>query len=234
VDGEGEDGWNEEDAEDVEQVILPATKPKKSADAKKKAAQISTVPGFQSLMTTDPECTPSDPPDHPSRKAVLSVIKAQLGKYLPEEEQVEFEGLIFKTSLSLCEKRKIRKSWLTLGFKDTYLAHARTMIGNLNPDSYIKNVNLFQSFQNKEILLEDIVTKNALEIFPEHWQTLIDQQAKREQIQLEGDRTRATDRFQCKRCGKKETTYYELQTRSADEPMTIFINCLNCGKRWTQ
>ncbi|KAK4436437.1 Transcription elongation factor TFIIS [Sesamum alatum] len=30
----------------------------------------------------------------------------------------------------------------------------------------------------------------------------------------------STDQFTCGRCKKKETTYYQLQTRSADEPMT--------------
>jgi hypothetical protein len=31
----------------------------------------------------------------------------------------------------------------------------------------------------------------------------------------------------------RRTWCYELQTRSSDEPMTIFVTCLDCGKRWT-
>ena len=38
--------------------------------------------------------------------------------------------------------------------------------------------------------------------------------------------------FKCSKCKSDKTTYYEMQTRSADEPMTAFITCLNCGKRW--
>lgn len=38
--------------------------------------------------------------------------------------------------------------------------------------------------------------------------------------------------FVCRRCKSKKTTYYEMQTRSADEPMTIFVTCLNCENRW--
>lgn len=30
----------------------------------------------------------------------------------------------------------------------------------------------------------------------------------------------------------KKTTYYQLQTRSADEPMTTFCTCHECGNRW--
>lgn len=32
----------------------------------------------------------------------------------------------------------------------------------------------------------------------------------------------------------RRTTYYELQTRSQDEPMTQFIRCLDCGFNWKQ
>jgi len=38
--------------------------------------------------------------------------------------------------------------------------------------------------------------------------------------------------FTCAKCKSKKTTYYQLQTRSADEPMTTFVSCLNCGKNW--
>jgi DNA-directed RNA polymerase subunit M/transcription elongation factor TFIIS len=35
--------------------------------------------------------------------------------------------------------------------------------------------------------------------------------------------------FKCKNCKSYKTTYVEKQTRSADEPMTIFITCMLCG-----
>jgi transcription elongation factor S-II len=41
-----------------------------------------------------------------------------------------------------------------------------------------------------------------------------------------------TDQFKCGRCGKRKCKYYQLQTRSADEPMTTFVTCVNCGNRW--
>jgi len=38
--------------------------------------------------------------------------------------------------------------------------------------------------------------------------------------------------FTCGKCKSKKTTYYQMQTRSADEPMTTFVTCMNCNKRW--
>ncbi|KAE8145325.1 transcription factor S-II, central domain-containing protein [Aspergillus avenaceus] len=40
--------------------------------------------------------------------------------------------------------------------------------------------------------------------------------------------------LQCGKCGQRKVTYTEAQTRSADEPMTLFCTCLNCGKSWKQ
>jgi transcription elongation factor S-II len=40
--------------------------------------------------------------------------------------------------------------------------------------------------------------------------------------------------FVCSRCKGTKTTHYSMQTRSSDEPMTVFICCLTCGKRWRQ
>jgi len=34
--------------------------------------------------------------------------------------------------------------------------------------------------------------------------------------------------YQCNRCGSKNTEDYQVQTRSADEPMTTFVRCKDC------
>ncbi|CAO2580986.1 Transcription elongation factor A protein 1 [Lemmus lemmus] len=41
-----------------------------------------------------------------------------------------------------------------------------------------------------------------------------------------------TDLFTCGKCKKKNCTYTQVQTRSADEPMTTFVLCNECGNRW--
>jgi DNA-directed RNA polymerase subunit M/transcription elongation factor TFIIS len=238
-----EDGEAEGEAEEAPTVTARATRQQRRAEIKKKSATHSALP-FLATIATDPELgaestRPGDiaEPQHPLRKRVVQAIATLFGSVRPKMDrvtQILFERLLWNFTMEWCDRKKIRRSWQTIGFKDIYLSICRRVISNLSPTSYVKNEYLWRAWSNREITLEEIVKKNNYELFPEHWQNLIDQQAKREQIQLEGDRSRATDRFQCNRCGKKETTYYELQTRSADEPMTIFINCLNCGKRWTQ
>ncbi|KZT30188.1 transcription elongation factor [Neolentinus lepideus HHB14362 ss-1] len=41
-----------------------------------------------------------------------------------------------------------------------------------------------------------------------------------------------TDAFQCSRCKQRKCRYRQAQTRSADEPMTTFVTCVNCNNRW--
>jgi len=144
------------------------------------------------------------------------------------------EEVCFKCAMDLATKEEIRKSWNLQPFRDVYAAVSRRILGNLNPASYVQNKSLWSRFETRELTIEQIAKQNYYELCPEQWQSMVDRQAKREKIQLEGDFSRATDKWQCFGCKKRKCTYYELQTRSADEPMTIFIHCLNCGKRWTQ
>jgi len=46
------------------------------------------------------------------------------------------------------------------------------------------------------------------------------------------DNSAETDQFKCGRCKQRKCKYYQLQTRSADEPMTTFVTCINCNNRW--
>ena len=55
---------------------------------------------------------------------------------------------------------------------------------------------------------------------------------KRDKLKYEFKPEAMTDQFKCRKCGSRSCSYYEVQTRSADEPMTQFISCLDCGNRW--
>ena len=171
------------------------------------------------------------PASVPARLKVVAVVKATLSDTVDADT---LERLIFQHTFMRATKDEIRRAWDNPLFHDMYLAVARRVVGNLSPSSYVKNGSLLERYKEGDITLETIVNHNYYELFPEKWQKLVDQQAKMERIQLEGDFSRATDRWQCSSCKQRKCTYYELQTRSADEPMTIFIHCLNCQKRWTQ
>ncbi|XP_068227148.1 transcription elongation factor S-II [Palaemon carinicauda] len=41
-----------------------------------------------------------------------------------------------------------------------------------------------------------------------------------------------TDLLKCGKCGQRNCTYNQMQTRSSDEPMTTFVLCNHCGNRW--
>jgi len=182
-----------------------------------------------------PELDPSEPASSvPIRVKVQSVIHSTFSDKLTDEQRVSLEDILFQNSLKTADKQEVRKAWNFQGFRDIYLATARRIIGNLDPKSYVNNTHVWERFHNSELTLEQIVNQNYYELCPENWQVMVDRRAKRERIQLEGDFSRATDKWLCNGCKMRKCTYYELQTRSADEPMTIFIQCLNCGKRWTQ
>ncbi|KAF5737301.1 putative Transcript elongation factor IIS [Tripterygium wilfordii] len=52
------------------------------------------------------------------------------------------------------------------------------------------------------------------------------------ECQLAGQPKATTDQFKCARCGQRKCTYYQMQTRSADEPMTTYVTCVNCNNHW--
>ncbi|XP_028759112.1 transcription elongation factor TFIIS-like [Neltuma alba] len=41
-----------------------------------------------------------------------------------------------------------------------------------------------------------------------------------------------TDQFKCGKCGKRESIFHQMQTRSADEPMTTYVTCVSCNHHW--
>lgn len=168
------------------------------------------------------------------RSSMIKKVAHYFTGHLTKTEVVELECAIYNNCIQEATKHHILRDWSFPMFQKMYERKMRFYCGNLHPESYIQNKNLLARYKKKEFRFEDLVTWNNTEIFPERNKDLAEKQFQREQRLLEGNKANATDQFFCGRCHKRQCTYYELQTRSADEPMTIFIQCVNCGKRWTQ
>jgi DNA-directed RNA polymerase subunit M/transcription elongation factor TFIIS len=151
-----------------------------------------------------------------------------------QSDIILLEKSILKTAFDSARKQYIPRNWKSPQFVEQYKYIARSVLSNIHPDSPVNNSRLLSRALDGEFTLDKIPEMSHYEMFPENWKALADKQVNREQKILEGHKGYATDRFACKRCHKRECSYYELQTRSADEPMTIFITCLNCGKRWRE
>ena len=110
-----------------------------------------------------------------------------------------------------------------------YISKAKQVLFNINPKN---NTYIYEKLQQKKIKSYEVAFMNHQELNPELWQPIIKEKIKRDKSKYEINLEAATEEFTCYRCGKNKCTYYELQTRSADEPMTTFVSCLNCGNHW--
>jgi len=168
------------------------------------------------------------------RETVSGIIAGRMGEALTEEQQTDLERGIFNAALKEATGRGVRRHWENPEFAEIYRAVARRTVGNLDPTTYVGNPRLLERLREGEFAPHDVPFMTAREMYPEHWQVLTEEQLKRETTMLEGSAEEGSDMFKCNRCGKSRTKYWEMQTRSADEPMTVFIRCLNCGKQWRQ
>ena len=175
----------------------------------------------------------SDPETNKIRLLCISNLKFLEDKFSKEDIHL-LEKSIFEAAFNFALKNHVARSWKSAIFIEIYREIVRSVFSNIHPDSPVKNKRLLIRVIEGEFPLYTIPSMTSYEMFPEKWFELRDKQLQREQKILEGNKSRATDQFKCRRCSKRECTYYELQTRSADEPMTIFITCLNCGKEWRQ
>ena len=56
---------------------------------------------------------------------------------------------------------------------------------------------------------------------------------KKKELNMILQEKKASTAFECKKCKKKKCSITEKQVRSADEPATQFITCLECGHVFT-
>ena len=86
--------------------------------------------------------------------------------------------------------------------------------------------------KSKLVKAQVVASMTHQELCPDKWEQLINEKIQRDKYKYETTIEAATDTFTCRKCKSKKCTYYQMQTRSADEPMTTFVTCIDCGNRW--
>ena len=146
----------------------------------------------------------------------------------------KIEQSIYNYCILLAKEKNYQRKWSNPIFEKLYDSKILSIYSNLKKESYIQNKTFLERIKNKEIDPSDVGKLSAYDIFPDNWRELLNIKSKRDKIKYELKPEAMTNLFKCRKCGSRETSYYEVQTRSADEPMTQFITCLTCNNRWKQ
>ena len=154
-------------------------------------------------------------------------ICAKLSLIIGDETlSTNLEKGVFNYAIKEGTSKKIIKKWDNPYFVQLYLDRLRSIYINL------KNKELLEQLKTGEVTPQTLAFMTHQEMNQTRWKELIEQKIKRDANKYNTNIQASTDMFTCRKCKSKRCTYYELQTRSADEPATIFVTCLDCGKNW--
>lgn len=204
-----------------ESVVTLASKGKQNVDVIKSTQSMLTVPKLSTLIRCN------DPVRDKIRELLLQALNKVSGEV--EEHQRGEVDACDPIRVAVCLESAMFEKWgrSTGAQKVKYRSIVFNIGDSSNPD-----------FRRK-VLLGHVKPEKVLEMKPEEMASH-ERQRQNKQIKdkalFECERGKqaeaTTNSFKCGRCGKRKCTYYQLQTRSADEPMTTFVTCVNCNKRW--
>jgi DNA-directed RNA polymerase subunit M/transcription elongation factor TFIIS len=145
--------------------------------------------------------------DHPLRDLIRSKFESE-----------EIEHAILTRSVSDAQKWFIDIDWSNSVFVDMYRSRA---------------VSLYRYRDlAKNMTATEFVDSTAVDLNPKRWTSIIEALIEKEKA-MYSKKSTASIFMYCSSCKiKTKCDYYQLQTRSADEPMTTFVTCLECDKRW--
>jgi DNA-directed RNA polymerase subunit M/transcription elongation factor TFIIS len=140
----------------------------------------------------------------------------ELNVFFNQLVSTDIENSIYNVTMEYCKLHQIECCWDNILFKHVYV---------------LKSKNLYFRIRNSKVIQENI-KNNTLDpcklgyIHFEEFYPNTEYEQKDEAIYQEDGM------FKCRRCKSLKTTYYSLQTRSSDEPMTCFVTCTECKNRW--
>ena len=143
-------------------------------------------------------------------------VKDEVNACDPIRVAVSIESLLFeKWGGSLgAQKAKYRSLMFNLRDGNNPDFRRRVLLGHIKPERLI-NMNTAEMASDKRQNENKKIEEKALF-----------------DCERGGQPKATTDQFKCGRCGQRKCTYYQMQTRSADEPMTTYVTCVNCNNHW--
>jgi len=155
-------------------------------------------------------------------------IKQNLNNIIINEKlSSNLEKGVFNYSLKESGNKKVVKKWDNPYFVQIYVDRLRSVVINLKA-----NPTLLEQLQNETIKAQDVAFMTHYEMCPDKWKEMLSVKSEKDKGKFETNIEASTDTFTCRKCRGNKTTYYQLQIRSADEPATTFINCIDCGNKW--
>jgi DNA-directed RNA polymerase subunit M/transcription elongation factor TFIIS len=158
------------------------------------------------------------------RANVASKILEQY--FIKKNYATNLEVGIYNASLSEADRYNTIKKWDNPYFVLIYTDKIKTIKYNLDTFPQMKKL-----INEKQIKAHELAFMIHQEIAPEKWNKLIEAKRTRDQNNYNEEKVEDGD-FKCGKCKSRKCKWYQMQTRAADEPMTTFVTCTNCQKRW--
>lgn len=129
---------------------------------------------------------------------------------------ITIESQLFKefNTVNTAYKTKFRSKYLNLKEKTNPHLRQSLLNGQLTPERFI------------QLSIEEMASEERRQA------DAVIQKENLQKSQAARDTAAETDMFQCGKCKQRKCKYFQLQTRSADEPMTTYVTCMNCNNRW--
>jgi DNA-directed RNA polymerase subunit M/transcription elongation factor TFIIS len=166
------------------------------------------------------------------REKIVNILKDKSG--MSDIVCKDIEIGIYNWVIDYANQKEYVKSWKNPKFFNVYIEKARSIVCNIDNTSYVQNTNLVERIRESEFLPHELAFMKPENIFPDRWRNAVESLMKKYENAYENKAQAMTNMFKCSKCKKRECTFYEMQTRSADESCTIFVRCINCGHSWRQ
>ena len=155
-----------------------------------------------------------------------TIIKSIIPLVKCETKARNIEKSIYNKCLEEATEKTIIKRWDNKFFVMIYLDKFKHIYFTL------KNSEIIDKIDKRVFKCSELAFKDHQDLYPEKWSRLMEDKKLRLENKYFPKIEASTDNFFCRKCKSNKCTYYQLQTRSADEPMTTFVTCIDCGTRW--